>query len=77
MAGMLQIITYLLAFYLVVKGVEVLQIGLASNRANRTIPILLGLVTLLACGVAAVGFTKWQDEQAMSVSRSTGNSSTP
>ena len=29
MAGMLQIITYLLAFYLVMKGVEILQIGLA------------------------------------------------
>jgi hypothetical protein len=27
MAGMLQIITYLLAFYLVMKGVEILQIG--------------------------------------------------
>ena len=35
MAGMLQIITYLLGFYLIVKGFEVLQIGLASNRQNR------------------------------------------
>ena len=34
MAGMLQIITYLLAFYLVMKGVEILQIGLASSREN-------------------------------------------
>ena len=35
MAGMLQILTYVLCFYLVVKGVEVLQIGLASNRPRR------------------------------------------
>lgn len=35
MAGMLQIITYLLAFYLVVKGIEILQIALASNRDKR------------------------------------------
>ena len=33
MAGMLQILTYLLAFYLVIKGVEVLQIGLAPARS--------------------------------------------
>jgi hypothetical protein len=32
MAGMLQILTYLLAFYLIIKGIEVLQIGLASSR---------------------------------------------
>ena len=35
MAGMLQIITYLLSFYLVMKGAEILQIALASNREKR------------------------------------------
>ncbi len=35
MAGMLQIITYLLAVYLVVKGIEVLMIALASSRQDR------------------------------------------
>ncbi|MGA9742840.1 hypothetical protein [Candidatus Binatus sp.] len=64
MVGMLQILTYLLAFYLIIKGIEVLQIGLASNRQDRSGPVILGVVVLLACVVAAVGFTIMQDEQA-------------
>ena len=48
MAGMLQIITYLLAFYLVVKGVEILQIALASNRQDRSGIIALGVLALAA-----------------------------
>jgi hypothetical protein len=69
MAGMLQIITYLLAFYLVVKGIEVLQIGLASGRENRTPLIIIGGLCLLACIIAAAGFVTMQDEQASSVAR--------
>lgn len=42
MAGMLQIMTYMMAFYLVLKGVEILQIGLASNRSSRKGLIVLG-----------------------------------
>jgi len=34
MAGMLQIITYLLCFYLVIKGIEILQIGISSSRPS-------------------------------------------
>ncbi len=68
MAGMLQIITYLLAFYLVVKGVEILQIALASSREKRGPMIALGVLTLLACVGAAAGFTVWQDQQAKSMS---------
>jgi hypothetical protein len=67
MAGMLQIITYLLAFYLVIKGFEVLQIGLASNRPNRTGLIVLGLLVLGACVIAAIAFTAWQDHQAAAI----------
>jgi len=70
MAGMLQIITYLLCFYLVVKGIEVLQIGLASNRPNRAGPISLGVCVLIACMVAAGAFITMQDDQAKSLSRS-------
>ncbi|HEY6343616.1 MAG TPA: hypothetical protein VIY49_19140 [Bryobacteraceae bacterium] len=70
MAGMLQILTYLLAFYLVVKGVEVLQIGLASSRERRTGLIVLGALTLAACLVAGVGFAFMQDRQAESIGRS-------
>ncbi len=67
MAGMLQIITYLLAFYLVIKGIEVLQIALASSREKRGPLIALGVCTLIACIIAAVGFTNWQDSQAKSI----------
>lgn len=67
MAGMLQILTYLLSFYLVIKGVEILQIALASSRQNRNGLIWLGFLVLLACIVAAAGFSTMQDHQAASI----------
>ena len=70
MAGMLQVITYLLAFYLVLKGIEILQIALASNRPNRVGIIMLGVFVLIACIFASAAFTFMQDEQAHSLSRS-------
>ena len=69
MAGMLQIITYLLAFYLVIKGLEILQIGLASNRENRNGLIMFGILVLIACTIAAFSFSCMQDRQAGSISR--------
>lgn len=71
MAGMLQIITYLLAFYLVIKGVEVLQIALASPREDKSGIVLIGWLTLIACVVAAGVFVTWQDSQAGGLSAST------
>ena len=71
MAGMLQILTYLLTFYLVVKGIEVLQIALASNREKRGGIIVLGVLTLVACILAAGSFSYMQDIQARSMSQST------
>lgn len=68
MAGMLQILTYLLAFYLVIKGCEVLQIALSSNRENRSGIITFGVIVLAACIVAAIGFSILQDQQAVSIS---------
>jgi hypothetical protein len=73
MAGMLQILTYLLSFYLVIKGVEVLQIGLASNRNSRSFVIGIGIVTLVACVLAAFAFTSLQDTQALSISHATSH----
>ena len=70
MAGMLQILTYLLSFYLVVKGIEVLQIGLASNRENRMGMIVFGGLTLTACVIAAFAFSSMQDKQAESMQSS-------
>ena len=66
MAGMIQIITYMLAFYLVIKGCEVLQIALASNREKRAGIILFGGLVLAACIVAAIGFVYMQDMHAIS-----------
>ena len=67
MAGMLQILTYLLAFYLIVKGVEVLQIALASSRTGRSGPIAIGILTLIGSVMAAAIFVTWQDSQAHSL----------
>jgi len=68
MVGMIQILTYMFAFYLVVKGMEILQIGLASNREHRGGLILTGIVVLAACFAAAVLFVHLQDAQAVLVS---------
>jgi hypothetical protein len=70
MAGMVQILTYLLSFYLVVKGIEMLQIALASNRPKRGGLIIFGGLTLVACLLAAFAFVAMQDHQAMSLSNS-------
>lgn len=70
MAGMLQILTYLLCFYLIIKGIEILQIGLSSDRAGRSGVITLGALTLVACVIGAFVFTNMQDQQAISMSRS-------
>lgn len=67
MAGMLQILTYLLSFYLVIKGVEILQIALASSREKRRPLIILGSLTLIACIFAGFGFSAMQDKQAESL----------
>lgn len=68
MAGMLQIITWLLAFYLVMKGVEILQIGLASYRQGRGMLIAIGVLSIGACIVVASKIVEMQDAQAKSMS---------
>jgi hypothetical protein len=55
--AMLQILTYLLAFYLVV---EILQIALALSKENRAGIIALGVLVLIACMVAAGAFVALQ-----------------
>jgi hypothetical protein len=68
MVGMLQVITYMLAFYLVVKGIEILQIAMASAREHRSGMIILGSFVLAACIVSAIGFVGMQDGMATHVS---------
>ena len=69
MAGMLQIITYLLCVYLIFKGVEILQIGLMSTNEKRArLGKTIGVVSLVTCVVIAVIFTLWIDLQAGAMS---------
>lgn len=68
MAGMLQVLTYMLGFYMILKGLEILQIALASNRERRGGVILIGVLTLAACCYAAYTFVVMQNEQAISLS---------
>ena len=67
MVGMLQILTYMVAFLIVLKGVEIFQIGLSSTRTPRRGLLILGGATLAACLVAAFAFTAAQDRQACSI----------
>jgi uncharacterized membrane protein (DUF485 family) len=70
MAGMIQILTYLLCVYLVFKGLEIFQIAfLAGNdHPNRSIMSIIGILALVAAiGLAAL-FAAWQDSQARSIS---------
>lgn len=67
MVGMLQIITYMLAFYFVLKGVEILQIGMASSRSDRKPLIIVGVVAIAVCVLAAWTFIDMQDKQAAHV----------
>jgi hypothetical protein len=73
MIGMMQIIIYMLAFYMVLKGLELVQIALASGRTDRKPLFILGGVVLAACVIAAGAFVALGNEQAKSVSRSTSS----
>lgn len=69
MVGILQIMTYLLCIYLVFKGVEIFQIGLANER-YRVVGVVIGVVAILIAVTAAVGFAIWVDLQATSIQQS-------
>jgi hypothetical protein len=70
MIGMIQILTYLLAVYLVFKGFEILQIALMSSRADRTAGIVIGIIGVVLAIGAAGYFVNMADNQASSVSNS-------
>ena len=67
---MLQILTYLLAFYVVIKGIEILQIALASPRQDRSWIIVLGVLVLGACIITAFVFVAMQDHRGIGISAS-------
>ena len=67
MVGLMQIMIYLLAVYLVFKGVEIFQIALMSVRSNRTGGMIIGILAVTIAIVAAGGFTFWADQVATSI----------
>lgn len=69
MAGMLQILTGLLAAYLFVKGIEILFIALSSTREKRGGLILAALLVLVGCAAVGIGFVALQNQQADSISQ--------
>jgi len=70
MIGMIQILVYLLAVYLVFKGFEILQIALMSNRTDRTGGIVIGILAVVIALGASGFFVDMADTQAKSVSSS-------
>lgn len=71
MAGMLQILTYLLCVYLVFKGFEIFQLALLGSKmpGNNKAMITLGVVWLIAAVILAIAFAYWQDSQAMKMAQ--------
>jgi hypothetical protein len=65
---MLQILGWLGCFYLVLKGVQVLQTGLASSHKERPFLIVIGGCTLAACVIGAIVFVVLINAQANSTS---------
>ena len=70
MVGLMQIMIYMLAVYLVFKGVEIFQIALVSTatRGVRYVGITLGGIFLFIALAAGVGFSYWADVTAQSIS---------
>jgi hypothetical protein len=67
MVGLMQIMIYMLAVYLVYKGIEIFQIALMSNRENRLLGLFVGAACILIAIIAGAGFSYWADTVASSI----------
>lgn len=67
MVGLMQIMIYMLAVYLVFKGIEIFQIALMSSRDNRLLGLTLGAVCIALAIIAGSGFSYWADTVAQSI----------
>jgi hypothetical protein len=69
MIGMIQILVWMFAVYLVFKGVEIFQLALTSSREgpSRGIAGAIGIIAILVAVAGAYGFVKLGDEQAARV----------
>lgn len=68
MVGMLQILTWMFGFYIVLKGVEILQISMASARQDRRGMIVWALIVLVICVAASLFFIVQQENMAQTIS---------
>ena len=67
MVGLMQIMIYMLAVYLVYKGIEIFQIALMSNRESRGLGLVVGAGCIAVAVVAGIGFSIWADSVATSI----------
>ena len=70
MAGMLQIITYLLCVYLVFKAVEIFQLAITGQTIVKwrfITAILIGVLAIASSLYASTVFVKFIDTQAESL----------
>jgi hypothetical protein len=67
MVGQLQILSYMLAVYLVYKGYEIFHMALLSTGDNKKIGMILGGLALLGSIGLAIVFVVMMDEQASKV----------
>lgn len=64
MLGMMQIVIWMLGFYFVLKGIEILQIARASTHEKRQKMIDFAVVVLVICVLAAIAFIVLGNMQA-------------
>lgn len=63
---MVQIIGWILCFYLAIKGVEIFQIALCSSRENRKSGLTIGAIAMVICFAASILFVNILSMQASS-----------
>ena len=68
MVGMLQILTWMFGFYIVLKGIEIVQISVASARTDRRGMIVWALIVLVICVAASLFFITQQENMAQTIS---------
>lgn len=74
MVGLMQIMIYMLAVYLVYKGFEIFQIAFVSKEGQtRTAGIIFGVCAIVAAVVIGFMFVFWADSMAASISDKMGN----
>ena len=67
MVGLMQIMIYMLAVYMVYKGIEIFQIALMSNRENRLPGLVIGVVCTVVAVVLGLAFVLWAESVAQSI----------